>query len=267
MVIPKTIYKYESINTYSLKNLKSQAFYMASPLSFNDPYDCALSTVMKEISGADLERLVSHYVKRDDVPDSAKKQILSLSEDELKAMFFRASKSALEQDVQQFLELRGVSCFSANKDDLLMWAHYGGCYRGFCLEFRTDFELFNKLRKVHYSADIPRINIASCLIEKDFDHIVDLYCTKSINWQYEREWRLIHQKAGTSYVYPAEALKAIYFGPNIDEHILEIICLIIQGQNPEVEFWRGKLSISEFKVEFEQVNYIPHIVAKGIGLI
>ncbi|MDD2736102.1 MAG: DUF2971 domain-containing protein [Desulfuromonadaceae bacterium] len=264
MAIPKTIYKYESINTYSLKNLKAQVFYMAPPLSFNDPYDCALSTVMKEISDSDLKRLVSHYVDREDVPDSAKKQFLSLSKDELKAMFFRASKSALEQE---FLELRGVSCFSEKKDNLLMWAHYGGCYRGFCLEFRTVSELFNKLRKVHYSANIPRINIASCLIEKDFDQITKLYCTKSINWKYEKEWRFIHLKAGTSYVYPAEALKAIYFGPNIDEHIMEIICLIIQGQNPEVEFWRGKLSKSEFKVEFEQVNYIPHIIAKGIGLI
>lgn len=267
MEIPKTLYKYESINTNSLKNLKAQAIYMASPLGFNDPYDCALSTVMNEITDSELERLVSHYVNREDVPDPVKQQFLSLSEAELRAMFFRTSKSAIEQNVQQFLELRGVSCFSEKKDDLLMWAHYGGCYRGFCLEFRTEFELFNKSKKVQYTADIPRINIVSCLIENDFDLIADLYCTKSINWKYEQEWRLIHQKAGTSYIYPPETLKAIYFGPNIDEQIMEIICLIIQGQNPVVEFWKGKLSKSEFKVEFDQVNYIPHIVAKEIGLI
>ena len=148
-----------------------------------------------------------------------------------------------------------------------MWAHYGGCYRGFCLEFITDFEMFNKLKEVHYSPDLPRLDVAACLIENDFDHIADLYCTKSINWQYEQEWRLIHQKAGTSYVYPSEALNAIYFGPNIDAQMMEILCLIIQGQNPQVDFWRGRLSKSEFKVEFEKVDYTPHVVAKNMGLV
>ncbi len=267
MARPEHIYKYENINTYSLKNLKAQAIYMASPLSFNDPYDCALSTVMKEISDEDLDRLVSYYVGREDVPEDAKKQFVTASKEELKSMLFRASKSAIEQNVQQFLELRGVSCFSEKKDDLLMWAHYGGCYRGFCLEFKTDFEMFDRLKQVHYSPDIPRIDVATCLIENDFDHIADLYCTKSINWQYEREWRLIHQKAGTSYVYSPEALKALYFGPNIDAHMMEILCLIIQGQNPQVEFWRGHLSKSEFKVEFEKVDYTPHVVAKEMGLV
>ncbi|KAB0664249.1 DUF2971 domain-containing protein [Oryzomonas japonica] len=267
MAIPEHIYKYESINAYSLKNLKAQSIYMSSPLLFNDPYDCALSTVMKEISDTDLDKLISHYVGREDVPEPVKKQFLTATKDELKDMFFRASKSAIEQNVQQFLELRGVSCFSEKMDDLLMWAHYGGCYRGFCLEFRTDSEMFNKLRQIHYSSDIPRVDVATCLIENDFDHIADLYCTKSINWQYEREWRLIHQKAGTLYVYPSEALKAIYFGPNTDAHMMEILCLIIQGQNPQVEFWRGHLSKSEFKVEFEKVDYMPHVVAKELGLV
>lgn len=267
MVIPELIYKYESINTYSLKNLKAQAIYMSSPLSFNDPYDCALSTVMKEISEADLEKMILHYVEREDVPEPIKNQFLSASKDELKTMLFRASKSAIEQNVQQFLDLRGVSCFSEKKDDLLMWAHYGGCYRGFCLEFRTDAEMFNKLREVHYSSDLPRIDVAACLIENDFDHIAELYCTKSINWKYEQEWRLIHQKAGTSYGYPSEALKAIYFGPNIDAQMMEILCLIIQGQNPQVEFWRGHLSKYEFKVEFEKVDYTPYIIAKEKGLV
>lgn len=267
MTIPEYVYKYESVNTYSLKNLKAQAIYMASPLSFNDPYDCALHAVMKEMSDADLERLIKYYVEQEDVPEPVKKQFLSASKDELKAMLFRASKSAIDYTVQQFLDLRGVSCFSEKKDDLLMWAHYGGCYRGFCLEFRTDFEMFNKLRQVNYCPELPHMDVAACLIDKDFDHMAELYCTKSINWQYEQEWRLIHQKAGTSYIYPPEALKGIYFGPNMEHEMMEILCLIIQGQNPQVEFWRGHLSTQEFKVEFEKVDYTPHVKAKEMGLV
>ena len=267
MEIPKTIYKYESFNAYSLKNLKAQAIYMASPLRFNDPYDCALSTILHEMSDDDLDKIVSHYVNQENVPIHVKKQFLSLSKTDLRAMLFRTMKTTFEQTKQQFLELKGVSCFSEKKDVILMWAHYGDCYQGFCLEFRTDIEPFNKLKKVQYTVEIPRINIVSCLIEKNFDHITHLYCTKSLNWQYEQEWRLFHQEAGTLYHYPAKALKAIYFGPSMDGNIIEIICLIIQGQNPDVEFWKGKLSKTEFKIEFDKFNYIPHVVAKKMGLI
>jgi len=99
------------------------------------------------------------------------------------------------------------------------------------------------------------------------DGITELFCTKSSSWSYEKEWRIIHQVAGTLYTYDAQALTGIYFGPEISRHTLEIICLIIKGQNPNVKFWRGMRSPIEFKVEFEQTEYTSYIDAKTNGLI
>jgi len=266
MAIPKTLYRYEGINAYSLKNLKAQSLYMASPLGFNDPYDCALSIGINEISDEGLGRLKSHYANREGLGSAEKQEFLSLSNSEMKAAFIGTVKSAIETDKQSFLERRGVSCFSEKNDDLLMWAHYADCYRGFCLEFDTQSTLFNKAIQVTYVPRIPVTDIVSWVIKRDVDHLNLLYGTKSINWQHEKEWRVIHKEVGTSYGYPAEALKAIYFGPKIDVQILEIICLIIQGQNDKVEFWRGKLSKTEFKVEFEKFRYAPYLMAKKAGL-
>jgi hypothetical protein len=67
--------------------------------------------------------------------------------------------------------------------------------------------------------------------------------------------------------YPAEALKAVYFGPNIDRLALDIVCVILAGQNPDVEFWVGRRSDREFKVEFEQKTYTPYIVAKRLEIV
>jgi hypothetical protein len=62
-------------------------------------------------------------------------------------------------------------------------------------------------------------------------------------------------------------LKAVYFGPAIDCLALDIVCVIIADQNPDVELWVGRRSEREFKVEFEKKTYTPYVVAKRLGLV
>lgn len=99
---------------------------------------------------------------------------------------------------------------------------------------------------------MPQINIADHIQDIHTDDVMDLFSTKSPSWAYEREWRCFHDKAGTLFTYPPECLTGIYFGPQISQGSLEIIFLILQGQNPHVKFWKGSRSRDEFKVEFLQ---------------
>ena len=138
-----------------------------------------------------------------------------------------------------------------------MWSHYADRCRGFCLEFDTSREPFSKLRKVIYQDEMPVINPLPMALKNDFSQLVDLFCTKSKHWSYERESRAIHKVAGTAYHYDKATLKAIYFGPDVEEPDLQIICTIIFCQNPEVKLLRGHRSSTHFNVEFEQFNYIP----------
>ncbi len=117
---------------------------------------------------------------------------------------------------------------------------------------------------MNYKDDMPKINIRS-FYENELDLIIDLFCTQSINWEYEKKWRCIHQNV-QRYTYEAEALKAVYFGPDIERESLEIICLILSGQNPNVELWQGHRSKAKFKVEFEEVTYTSFIEAQKKGL-
>lgn len=258
---PARLYKYEAFTERSLQNLKAQAIYFGSPKNFNDPYDCSLKPIIASLSDQDVELIRASWQNR---PLSQKTfdKFSAPSTGQLRAMLLRSCESVIHDAREKFLQERGISCFSEVNDELLMWSHYAGKYKGFCLEFDTSHHPFEKMRKVTYSAQIPRIDPATLLLNDDFESVMDLFCTKSISWSYEREWRVLHAEAGTAFHYPAACLTGIYFGPEISFEALEIICLILQGQNPDVRFWKGRRSETEFKVEFDEFTYTPPLKAK-----
>jgi len=93
-----------------------------------------------------------------------------------------------------------------------------------------------------------------------------MFTTKYSCWGHEKEWRIFHNVADTLYGYPTEALTGIYFGSEMPNIHLEIIALVIQGQNPNVKFYSAKKSQSKFAVSFEYFTYTSFLEAKKMGL-
>ena len=267
MTPPPSLYKYEAFSTQSLLNLKRQIIYFGSPLNFNDPYDCALTPNIVDPSDAEVIHLRDEYLKGPGIPITVRSEFETSSISQLRASVLRAATTGFHQAVQAFLAKRGVACFSETNDNLLMWSHYGGRYKGFCLEFDTSSEPFRNVTPVRYVPKLPLITISQVLLDKTFSPIRELFCTKSTAWKYESEWRAIHAEAGTQYCYPSSALTGIYFGPDIEQQSMEIVCLILAGQNDTVKLWRGHRSTNEFKVNFEPMTYISHLEAKRNGLL
>jgi Protein of unknown function (DUF2971) len=265
VVKPETIFKYEAFSAQSLKNLKAQSIYFGSPLGFNDPYDCALKPRMIEPSSSDLHRLWGYFQAKEPLLMEFKEEGNAIFE-RFKSVFTQLADERINENLNELVRKIGVTCFSENNSDLLMWAHYGGKYKGFCLEFKTNTEPFAGIRKVNYVDEIPKIDAVPVWIDQNTDMVIDLLCTKSKSWEYEKEWRIIHQEAGTLFVYEPDALKSVYFGPDIDVQSLEIVCLILAGQNSNIKFWKGKRSQDRFEVEFEEIGYINHLDAKSKGL-
>jgi len=259
---PPSFYKYETFSTQSLLNLKSQIIYFGSPLNFNDPYDCAITPNLLEPSDGELEEIRDDYLREADLPARSRKEFEAFSHKQLREALMRAASYGFRQTVNDFLASRGVACFSERNDDLLMWSHYGGCYKGFCLEFDSLSEPFSKINKVRYVPTLPALSISSVLFDPDFHLMLELFCTKSEAWAYEKEWRALHNIAGTQFGYPPEALTGVYFGPDIDRQSLEVVCLILAGQNETVRLWRGRRSTTEFRVLFEPFTYTSHLDAK-----
>lgn len=263
---PASLYKYEAFSTQSLLNLKSQIIYFGSPLKFNDPYDCALTPNLLVPTDAEVESIREAHLRKPDLPARTRREFETFDVPELRETLMRVARACLRQAVEEFLAKRGVACFSERNEDLVMWSHYGGHYKGFCLEFDTSSEPFQKVSQVMYPPKLPALSI-STMLDRDLRSVLELlFCTKSEAWAYEKEWRAIHKVAGTQFGYPSEALTGIYFGPDIDRQFLEIICLILAGQNESVKLWRGTRSTTEFRVLFEPFTYTSHLEATRRGL-
>lgn len=262
---PPLLYKYEALSTQSLLNLKRQVIYFGSPLNFNDPYDCALTPNIETPSADELEAIRQSYLQKQYLPPKAHAEVKSSTPEKLREILLRAAYSAFKTAVDDFLKSAGVACFSETNDNLLMWSHYGGRSKGFCLEFATSAEPFQQIREVNYLPTLPTLNLSALLFKPGVDYVSKLFCTKSEAWKYEREWRAIHHAADTQYIYPAEALTGVYFGPDIDQQSLEIVCLILAGQNENVKLWRGTRSSTEFRVSFEEFTYTSHLDGKRNG--
>jgi hypothetical protein len=267
VTVPPSLFKYEAFSTQALHNLKSQVIYFGSPLKFNDPYDCALTPNLQPLTDAEVEAVRKYYLSRPEIPARARAEFESHAPERLRESFMRAGREAFAKVVNDFLAAKGVACFSERNEDLLMWSHYGGQYKGFCLEFDTSHEPFSRIYPVKYVSAFPPLSVARVLMDREYNHILELFCTKSSAWAYEREWRAIHKVAGTAFVYEASALKGVYFGPDIARQSLEIICLILGGQNDKVQFWQGRRSSTEFRVLFEPFTYTSHIEARRKGLL
>ena len=184
MYKPKTIFKYQNTSLNSILNLKKHALYMASPTLFNDPYDCSINFQLSELSENQIEKLRVKYSNRS---TESKEIFKQQNNEELKIIFESSARKTLITTIDNFLKNYGVCCFTEANDDLLMWGHYSDSFKGFCLEFRTEFEPFSKLQQVNYKIDFPKIDTFNLLDKENKTIVKDLYCTKSKKWKYEIE--------------------------------------------------------------------------------
>jgi len=263
---PQTIFKYQSASLINISNFRNHALYMASPALFNDPYDCSVRFKFKDLSEDQL-----NYFRENRHKFSSnirfQEELDQISNETLKSLLLNNAQSALQKLIENFLKNYGVSCFTEINDDILMWGHYADSFKGFCLEFRTEFDPFLNFNQVKYKNCFPTFDILNLYLNQNNSGVEDLYCTKYIKWKYEKEWRVLHFKAGTLFHYEPKCLKAIYFGPKIDNSLREIFCLILHGQNPEVELWQGELSENNFGIKFNRFYYKTYIEGKNMGLM
>jgi hypothetical protein len=256
--LPPHLFKYQALAPHSLANIRQASIWFSAPSRFNDPFDCALSIFKTDLSDLDFGRAFE-YMRR-----------IGRMTPELEAEMYRDGKPTtrfreitVESIKKAFEERRaiqshhrGVACFSARSDDLLMWSHYADGHRGFCLEFDTSLEPFSKAKPVVYRDDVPSVNPIDILDRADNGELLDaMVYTKATCWSYEEEWRLLHEEANKLYTYDYRALTGVYFGAAMPFAQKEIISLVLSGAPTQLcEMVR---SDKGFRLFSRQVNYTP----------
>lgn len=116
----------------------------------------------------------------------------------------------------------GVLCLTKKPDNLLMWAHYSKGHTGICLQFdhKEASKIYEKTDKVIYSTEYPKLNFA---VDPENTWKKILF-TKSVQWKYEEEWRLIDLQGYGEKTLPSDLIKGIIFGMKmLEENKIKII--------------------------------------------
>ena len=154
--------------------------------------------------------------------------------------------------------LSGVACFSESNDNLLMWSHYANKGRGICLEFDVcGIKPLGDLLQVKYSTSPPDVNGLDLYMDGNL--FQQLLSCKSVEWKYEREWRLFIfdrnglKKSNRCRPYSEETLKAVYFGSEIAPSEREKVIATLQEIGSKAEIWQGTRSHHEYKIVFNRL--------------
>lgn len=257
-LLPVRLYKYQSFTTQSLANLKNRTIWFSQPTSFNDPFDCSIS-LLTQPNADNLSQIVKIYSDR--IPSSEKERYLDENGQptvEFVESIQNGLRNGFMERKQLMLNERGVSCFAERNDNLLMWSHYGDGHRGFCLEFDTKFEPFaSNSHRVIYSTEVPEIDPAKALLDTSHNMMQSLIVTKSSEWEYEREWRLLHMEANKLYTYDWKSLTGIYLGCCMPDENAELLCMILRDS--PTKLYRMRRSEDQFQILSEEIQYQPFV--------
>lgn len=222
--MPPLLYKYGAFTQWTHAIFQNSELYFQSADNFNDPFD---STVRIELEGSKQlrKRFFAEFSRRYD-PNLDRRKFLEYQRKFTNFLWDDVFREGMEKTWLKKRAQMGVCCMTENKDNILMWAHYANCHKGFCLEFQTDNPFFSNAHPVGYSTTLPRVNI----LEQDWDEVTSQHAggllTKATEWCYEKEWRIIDLKKGRGpHQFPSEALHGVILGARISatdkQHVVE----------------------------------------------
>ena len=250
-----TLYHYEKFNAEHLATtLRDKIIHCSKPANLNDPWDCKPAFDPGSLDDPEvLEREIAWRLEHPAKPLWAAQM---RNEPQARADFMVGASKSIEQMLAQ----RRIYCLTPKDDSTLMWSHYAENHRGICLEFIVANMLFGKAGEVVYREEYPRW--VPCDINDAPGRVMELILTKSSDWCYEKEYRLISidapssssflQLHGDFFRLPNGALKSVIMGCDADH---QTIATLIKECTPELPIKMAVRSPNLYKLEI--VDYLP----------
>ena len=148
-------------------------------------------------------------------------------------------KDALN-NLLEFKSKIGIYSLSKTNSHNLLWSHYASGGRGYCLEYDIEKLMlggiensFDDLLQVEYLEKTPELKIEDIFNQKTFS--TKLFATKSKEWEYEEEVRLVYNNSSLKN-YHKSALSSIFFGVNMpDSHQKRLIEAL---EDSDIKFYK-----------------------------
>ena len=199
---PASVYKYYSDSSLNLDALKSNKMWYSAPCNFNDIFDCDVT-----VDEDQLFKSIQAY------PGVQGVRIGSPMWKQMKSQA-KSSAKGMRDLFTQMRSQMGITCLSELDDSLLMWAHYANNHHGMCVEYEL-MEINRQLKftpiPVIYSekrAYLDSLNPDT--VERDTTKVfIESLTSKSPEWSYEKEWRIIRDDGACGDRWDAEKKGAL----------------------------------------------------------
>ncbi len=271
----KVLYKYRTFESkFDRRLLWLNELFFAKKHMLNDPFDLGLEpdysqTTKDQWCKVALRSINSNQVLSDNQRVKLLKEEIikidngtsDLQKNHKEAIFGNARNENKEFKEGKINKMCILSLVADNPTNSLMWAHYSSSHQGFCIGYNAT-ELFNYLTTlkdqheftqlaVKYKDYYPKVNP---LTSTEF--YLDLLYTKSIEWDYEDEVRIINETThpnhnnGFAIYYPNKLVRDITLGLYCSEENRNMVVNRINEMNS-----LHNLSIKLYQITKEDYSY------------
>ncbi|QGG73891.1 DUF2971 domain-containing protein [Pseudomonas syringae] len=225
-------FKYRSCSSRTWDLLQKHEIYFSLPGDLNDPLDVSIDVK------SEYERAKKHVYETDTHPEGRKSFLITMLDSIKKGVTEEGEDISLSQALYLFMQSRGVLSLSKSAHDALLWSHYADGHRGLCLGFNTEILQVDGMTSagdVQYLPNPPYMEKFLALTEefgefcrpwdkvhfsdeqgknfynKQVDAMLQIgLFTKSEDWKYEKEFRIISNPGNHSF--SPSALQEVIIG-------------------------------------------------------
>ena len=271
-----SFFKYYTAES-AIKTLLETTQKWSSPKLFNDPFDNQFNFQFEEptesVARQQTDELLNIIASREPIRDGQ----FGTKTDEvrmLQRIFLKNQPNISTQDreyvsqgvmegmhnqiIHEILSDTSIFCVSETNDNILMWSHYTDNHTGAVIEFHAQLEdsAFLVAQRVRYESTIPVITL-EMVNERRADELFDMVTlTKSTDWEYEKEWRVVttmHDKSRDYEIlrFPPEEVAAVYLGCRITDECKREIIEIVKDKYPDAKIYQAHKHEREFSLVFE----------------
>lgn len=240
-VFPEYFYKYLRVER-AIEIITNKYIWFSSPKYFNDPFDFYVDLVDFDIEKEAIKGFINDKVFYN-------RQVRREEMQKNKRNSFRIRNQFREQ-FEEFFYNSGVCCFSETCENLLMWSHYSQNHTGVCLKFKQSIKDIGLMTST--------INYVQEFEKKKFfnvngEAVYHVCFTKSKEWSYEKEIRIVDIFDSGKKFFPIEDLEEIILGCRIKKEDIEKIKKCIEPFK-HIKLTKSILSKKSFSLEFENIR-------------
>lgn len=245
---PQFLYLYRHLQgkhrEWTKRILTKSVLYFASPAAFNDPFDCRVHFDSSKLSRRALKIKHSKFLKqlslnRSERRAKASKDVHALKNEDIIAQVTRG--------IQEETYKLGVLSFSATGRNILLWSHYAAGHTGLCLKFvaTSHTRFMGRALPVQYSEMYPRIG----LLDDPGRQAEIFVLTKAMDWQYEKEWRIIEDRGKGEGLFPEELLVEVILGARMKQEDKEAVAEWIRERKSPVQLSQASVGPGSFSLD------------------